>query len=322
MDRAHATRFYVAVALGVAASIAGIVAFGPRRESTPSSTARTTGDASIVAWCAPGLEPIDGGGCYAQPAKAAPFPLLVYLHGLHTPQTIGEEHERQARVARRALAKGFAVLALHGEKGACSSPELTDTFCFPSSEKTAERAPKVFSGFTQAIDAAHARGAKAEQYLLGFSNGGYFAFLIATRRLGRFDAIAIAHAGPVGQLRDAIGQPTPLLLETADDDPSNGEMIALDALLTREKWPHVITAREGGHTIADWNVDTALSFFVRFPKERWPLVPPFPTRAPKPPEARPEGGAETPAPSASAPASAEHPPDEQAPATNEPAPTE
>jgi dienelactone hydrolase len=126
--------------------------------------------------------------------------------------------------------------------------------------------------------------------LFGFSNGAYFATLVATRALGAFDAIAIAHGGPVPPTR-ANGKKPPLLLLTADDDPSDGEMRQLDAELAREKWPHELVSREGGHALPDADIAFALSFFDRALREPLPLRPPLQQPRPRkdaaPPDAEP-----------------------------------
>ncbi len=121
--------------------------------------------------------------------------------------------------------------------------------------------------------AARTRIGPGPTNLLGFSNGAYFATLIATRALGGFDAIAIAHGGPVPPTH-AAGATPPLLLITADDDLSDGEMRQLDAELTRERWAHELVSREGGHELPEWDVNIALTFFTRTRKERL-LAPPL-----------------------------------------------
>ena len=73
------------------------------------------------------------------------------------------------------------------------------------------------------IEIAKSR-AHGPTFLLGFSNGAYFASLIAERALMPFDAIAIAHGGPVDVGADAPRRDTPDLLMTADDDASDPEM--------------------------------------------------------------------------------------------------
>jgi predicted esterase len=257
-------------------------------------------DAGIEAWCAEGLTPIEGGGCFAAPparaslpALATPVPLLVYLHGRYSPKTLEEEHVRQARVARLGNAKGFGVLALRGVQGECTQEELADTWCWPSNPRNVDHGEAFFARMKPAMTAARTRlGAGGPNHLLGFSNGAYFAALIATRSFGPFDAIAIAHGGPVQPTR-AAGTTPPLLLITADDDPSDGEMRQLDAELVREKWPHEFVGREGAHALLDWDVDIALTFFARAEKEKLPLAPPL--QPPRPRVVKNEAGEDEPA---------------------------
>jgi hypothetical protein len=104
-----------------------------------------------------------------------------------------------------------------------------------------------------------------------FSSGGYFAAIIATRALRPFDAIAIAHAGPV-EPTSAAGSKPPILLLTADDDPSADETSRLDTELTRAAWPHQLVVHEGGHDLPEWDVRIALTFFTRTAKEKVPLA--------------------------------------------------
>lgn len=228
------------------------------------------------AWCASAFAPIGGGGCFAAPSRPAErVPLLVYLHGRYSPAMIEEETVRQNRVAKLATAKGYAVLSMHGTQGECTQPELADMWCWPSNPRNVDHGPAFFERIKPVMAAARARvGASGPNVLLGFSNGAYFAALIATRSLGPFDAIAIAHGGPVQPTRP-VGTTPPVLLITADDDPSDGEMRELDAELTQESWAHELVSREGVHALLDWDVDIALTFFDRVQKERLPLTPPL-----------------------------------------------
>ena len=253
----------------------GTVVYLDRPHGEPPPAPRETElDAGIEGWCADGLTPIAGGGCFAPPLEPVkPVTLLLYLHGRHSPKTLAEEHERQLRVARLGTSKGYAVLAMRGAQGECTQPELADTWCWPSNPRNAADGAAFVERFEPAIREARARVGEGSTVLLGFSNGGYFATLIATRALGQFDAIAIAHAGPVPPTHP-VGSTPPLLLITADDDPSDPEMLELDAALTREGWRHEIVGREGGHALPDWDVGMALTFFGRVKQERLPLTPP------------------------------------------------
>lgn len=74
----------------------------------------------------------------------------------------------------------------------------------------------------------------------------------------------------------------PLLLLTADGDPSITSTIALDEELTLEHWPHAIVTRDGGHGLVDADVAMAIVFFDRARGERFPLTPPLSSRPPRP----------------------------------------
>lgn len=235
-------------------------------------------------WCTGAMEPMRGNACFAAPASPGHAPLLVYIHGMYGAENAPEEATRQERVVRLGVQKGFAVLIFRGEKGECKNAQIPDYVCWPSNPRNEADGPTFVARWQPALeDAAKRVGGSSPRYLLGFSNGAYFASLIATRALVAFDGIAIAHGGPVEPTRP-LGSKPPLLLISADDDPSDGEMGLLDQELAREQWPHVVVAREGGHALLDWDVDMALTFFQRIQKEPMPLSPALARgRRPSPP---------------------------------------
>jgi predicted esterase len=226
-------------------------------------------------WCAPGFEPIAGGGCFASAGatETPASPLIVYLHGRYASDGPADEVDRQRRLGVQANALGYAVLALRGHLGACTAPELARWYCWPSNETNADAGPGVVTSWATALSAAQARTGAQQHYLLGFSNGAYFAGLIASRALLEFDALVIAHGGPVEPVHAERGTP-PILLLSADDDVAQDDMIRFDEELTRERWAHDSYARAGGHALTDQDIDAALSFFARA-RESLPLQPPL-----------------------------------------------
>jgi predicted esterase len=292
----HAVRFYVAVALGVLAVSTGVLIEGRARDLRAASAGEPGGAAegAIVKWCAAGLEAIPGGGCFAlAPERTAraggktppPPALLVYLHGRYAPETEAEELERQARVARMGTARGYSVLALRGKQGQCTDPQLATWWCWPSNERNAADGPAFVASWSTALAEAERRARPRRRVLLGFSNGGYFASLIAARALLPLDAVTVAHAGPVAPMSPVRTKP-PMLLIDADDDPSSPEILHLDSDLTREGWPHAMVIREGTHALPEWDVEMALTFFDRVHFEPMPLIPPLaPPRPPHPHDA-------------------------------------
>ena len=284
---AHAVRFYVATALGVLAVSAGVLLRGRWHDLGHPATAGEPGagpTGAIADWCAPGLEPIAGGGCFALAPESSGKPpaLLVYLHGRYAPETAPDEMDRQSRVARLGTARGYSVLTLRGKQGQCTDPALATWWCWPSNERNAADGAAFVASWSTAFGEAERRAHSARRVLLGFSNGGYFASLIASRALMPFDAVTVAHAGPVAPMTPLRTRP-PVLLIDADDDPSSAEILHLEADLTRESWPHAMVIREGTHALPDWDVEMALTFFDRVRTEAMPLTPPLaPPRPPHP----------------------------------------
>ena len=229
-------------------------------------------DDPVADWCAPGFEPIRGNACLAF-VSGKPAPLVVYLHGRYARDAASEEVDRQRRLAARATRLGFAVIALRGRLGTCTAQELAQWYCWPSNPTNADAGPDFVDGWTPALAAAQERTGSRRRFLLGFSNGGYFAGLVASRSLLAFDAIVVAHGGPVEPVHAFRGTP-PLLLLSADDDVAQDEMIRFDEELTREHWAHDSYARAGGHGLTDEDIDAALMFFSRA-HEPLPLQPPL-----------------------------------------------
>jgi predicted esterase len=276
---------FTAVALAVLLGAAVMLAFLTRRRTiiapsiaTPTSV-QAVADVPLADWCAPGFDPIAGGACLAVPSgKQVQPPLLVYLHGRYARDAVTEEIDRQRRLGQRATARGFAVLALRGKLGQCTSPELATWFCWPSNEHNADDAPAFVSTWAQALAAAEERVGSRTRYVLGFSNGAYFAGLLAVRGLFEANAFVIAHGGPVEPV-EALPVRAPILLLSADDDISQDEMIRLDEELVRERWAHDSYARSGGHALTDEDIDAAITFFSRA-GEPLPLDPPLPLHRP------------------------------------------
>jgi predicted esterase len=278
-------KFYVVVGVAVVLVIIGIIALARRggKKAHTGAGGETEEDGELLAWCANGLTPIPGRGCFAEGGQGAERPLIIYLHGMYTPSEAPQELERQARVAKLGTAKGFSVLALRGRQGQCTAENAKDHFCWPSNDRNASDATEVLAAWETALGNAERRTGKGRRYLLGFSNGGYFATLIATRGLLPFEAVAIAGAGPVDtSLPPTKEKRAPLLLLAADEDPSVESMMTLDGVLKNAGWPHTIISRDGGHQLTAADVAHALTFFERTRREPMPLAPPISTRLPKP----------------------------------------
>ncbi len=256
--------------------------------------------------CAPELSPIESGACWGAPTMHQDAPVIVYFHGRYDKALLKEELERQGRLAKRALAKGYAVLALPGEQGACHQPDMANWICYPLHDNTAGEVERFMASWRGAFDRA-ARESRGPRYVLGFSNGGYFAGLLATR-YGMRDvrAYAIAGAGSVASMpiTQPVANAPPVLLLTGDDDPSAPDTAVMMGDLSRMKWPYDAYARAGTHMLAEGDIDAALTFFERSGRESLPLSPPIasmhrpraPMQNPSTLDAGPDGGESPPTP--------------------------
>ncbi len=270
---------WATAAIGVMGALALLAMHRPPLGGSATSSP----DGEIVDdWCADGLELVAGGGCLALPDARPPVPTVIYLHGMYDRSDVGEELDRQRRMAQRATARGYAVLALRSKLGVChpDNPEYATRFCWPSNEQVADRATSFVDGWAEPLRETRKRTGAGPTYVLGFSSGAFFTALIAVRDLFPADAFAIAHGGPVEPVRASRTKP-PLLLLSADDDISQDWMLRLDDELSRVSWPHESYARGGGHALTDDDIEAALTFFKRVQAEGLPLRPPLSTHRPK-----------------------------------------
>jgi predicted esterase len=272
--------FVAALAATTATTVALRVHSSAPPANAPAAAVLEEEETGLIAWCADGLVPIGGGGCFAAPpGEGHDVPLILYLHGMFDRHANADELDRQRRVAKIATARGFAVLALRGLEGGCSlEPELASKYCWPSNERTAARGPDAVSEWQASLRAASRRRAKGPRYVLGFSNGGFFAGLLAVRAWFDAQGFAIGNAGPVEPVH-ALGPKSPLLLMSADEDASQDGMKRFDDELTKEGWPHENYSRSGAHELTDSEIDAALAFFIRLRDSS--LAHPAPSSSPR-----------------------------------------
>ncbi|MGH7284455.1 MAG: alpha/beta hydrolase [Polyangiaceae bacterium] len=218
--------------------------------------------------CAPGFVAIAEDACLetpiADPAEKKPVPLLLYLHGLYQPEQMGEELARQERVGKHARERGVAVLALRGEMGICDvHGDRVGWVCWPSNEHVAYRAREVVASWKAPIAKARAQVGNGPTYVLGFSNGAYFAGLLAVRDLFPADAFVVAQGGDVEPVH-ALGNKRPLLLLSTDNEAPTvlAEMERFASALAADGWSFVEEERPGGHELTDEDVDAALDFLL------------------------------------------------------------
>ena len=216
-------------------------------------------------WCAEdGYLGLDDGVCFYAPAS--PAGVLVFLHGMLPPD--GSPATMQLLAKNAADQWGYAVLFPRGEQGLCSwDPSVEDWWCFPTSRANVDaHAARLAASWDDHVAQLEAilSADLGERYVLGFSNGGYFASYIGLE--GWWSPLA--GAGLVAAGRAFVD--TSLL---ADERPPfyiavgalDGQQIQDSAqnlayVLNLEGWSNDYVVHAGsGHTIMPLDFDMAWS---------------------------------------------------------------
>jgi predicted esterase len=248
----HSTRRVKSrVALGVLAIGWSVTAIGGcRRASADSAPAGSSGGvaeapragAAQVA-CANGWQAIDGNACVTLPEHFADPPsVLIFAHGIIAPGV--EPLADQATLLKAAHAHGFAVIFARGRAGLCEwDAGVADSICWPTRPETVRReAPGIVAEWTEAEGRAAALAGVTFQrrYLLGFSNGGYFATYVLMDALMHVDGAGVVGAGRT-TIDDAqvVASPVPLYVAVGGEEAGSTRQDAsvLAHTLTARSWP-------------------------------------------------------------------------------------
>lgn len=219
--------------------------------------------ANTETWCPEGFEAGPQDTCFALPdVHDGKTPVLVYLHGMYEGHGSPDEWSAVLEASRR----GFAVVLPRGRRGYCAwKAELKDHFCWPTEVDDPEPFRAVVKSWDKVLWQVDAllEGGPHKRYVLGFSNGGFFAEYIAAKGLFLADGWAVVNGGSL--LRpEKQTKPPAMMLIAADEDPSQGpKMRGLHDELAHAGWTHAFCTRAGGHPITADDVDAALRFFKR-----------------------------------------------------------
>lgn len=212
------------------------------------------------------LMPLAEGAYHAAPPVAGPS-VVIFLHGMYGPEGEAEEREQQRMVAYAAAKHGLAVLFPRGRQGLCNwSAELADRYCWPSNVSHVDRAREVVDDLKRQLVSLRVNVPTATEppFVMGFSNGGFFAAMIAAHHLLEARAFAVLHGGP-GDDAAAFDprKPKPCLLIAADDDVwQRPKMGALHEMLGKAGWKAELRTRPGPHRLAAEDVAAAMQFFA------------------------------------------------------------
>jgi poly(3-hydroxybutyrate) depolymerase len=226
---------------------------------TPAKPVATL--ASSDSWCPDGFESGPQDTCFAVPEMTnKDTPVLVYLHGMYA----GHGSPEEWRLVRSATQKGFAVVVPRGKRGACAwKAELKDHFCWPQETDDPQAFKSVIADWDRVLWQVDAilEGGSHRRYVLGFSNGGFFASYMAAHGIFPAQAYAIVNGGPLEPAQKPA-KAVPVMLVTAQDDPSQAaKMKELHDGLAKSGWPHAFCTRPGPHPLAGEDIEASLRFF-------------------------------------------------------------
>lgn len=229
-----------------AAEAASAALASPATEALAAAEAPPVADAPP---CPAPFETLASGSCFFAPKGNLPgLPVAIYLHGMTTnaPWALSEG-QRLAEASGGA----FAVLAPLGRQGDCDwSEEVVGHHCWPSYPKQEAKLAVLVQRLR--VDLAEVRGRLPDHpppVLVGFSNGGYAATLLASRTdLFAVGGLVVLNAGTSSPLEETATLRT--LLRAARDDPwHHTTMVTLRERLERFGWSPMWEERDGPHAL-------------------------------------------------------------------------
>lgn len=228
-------------------------------------------------WCAEGLEALPGDVCLAaEPPRDGRRTLVIFLHGL-TDAGHGQQHALQLGMARAGHALGFSLLAPRGENG-LGPGRRADQIAWPTAESLrAEREDAILARIeaAQALAVSRQGAPFDEVFVVGFSNGAYYATSLALRGRLAVDGYAIVAGGSAASRPTAPpAQRRPIFVGIAGKDSTAKNGRALAALLDKSDWPHRSAEARVGHEVSDDHLVAALRYLRGEARKRAPAAAP------------------------------------------------
>jgi predicted esterase len=252
----------------------------------------------------------EGDVCFAPlAADAAPSrrTVVIFLHGL-LDDGAGWQLGMQRGMAAAGRRLGFSVLAPRGRNG-LGPGRRVDQVGWPTSEALrAEHEDAMLAKIDRARLAAEAsQGAPFDEvFLMGFSNGAYYAASLALRgRLLDVDGYALFAGGSAATRPSASGKARkPMFLGIASKDRTtvkSGRELA--RALRKLRWPSRAVEAPVGHTVADKHLSGSIRWLRQQVGDPVNPAPPdagtsaqAPPEAPAPPQAPPPAAKPKPKP--------------------------
>ena len=248
-----------AFAAALTGALVGTLVLAP--SCTPPKPVATL--SASESWCPDGFEVGPNDTCFAVPeTPAKDTPVLIYLHGMYT----GHGSPEEWNLVKSATARGFAVVIPRGKRGLCAwKAELKDHFCWPQETDDPQAFKNVIAEWERVlwqVDAILEAGTH-KRYVLGFSNGGFFAAYIAAHGLFPAHAYSIVNGGPLEPAQKSA-KAVPVMLVAAQDDPAQAaKMKELHDGLAKAGQTHAFCTRPGPHPLAREDIEASVRFFKR-----------------------------------------------------------
>jgi len=233
-----------------------------------AASSTTAAKPAAEPWCPDELETLPGDVCYAAtPARPAgaksgtPRTLVIFLHGL-VKAGAGWQHNQMIGMARGGKRLGFSVLAPRGQPGG-SLRHGADMVAWPTG-RAAQKAHelRLLATWTRARELVEQRQAAPfdEVFVVGFSNGAYYASSLALRGKVAVDGYALFAGGAPRQAKAKAAERRPIFLGVCGKDDTAKRALELGRALKKLGWPHRQETRRVGHLIADRHLDNALTY--------------------------------------------------------------
>lgn len=251
-------RFAPAGVMRIAAATAGAALAAFLAAPAPAAAAE--------AWCRDDLVTLQGDVCYAPgpaPLAGERRTLVIFLHGL-TDEGSGWQLTMQEGMQRAGKALHFSMLAPRGRNG-LGPGRKQDVIAWPTSEDGRKEAEdEIWARIDRARAEAEAREAAPfeDVFVVGFSNGAYYASSLALRgRLANVDGYAVIAGGSAATAPSAKGDARkPVFIGVASKDTTAKKGRELDRALARAGWPHRTSEKKVGHVVSDDHLVQALQY--------------------------------------------------------------
>ncbi|WP_437539073.1 dienelactone hydrolase family protein [Sorangium sp. So ce726] len=207
-------------------------------------------------WCSAGWIGLDDHTCFHVPETAPRgAPILYVLHGAMAPDSLPVD--LQAIAAGAAEALGAVAVFPRGRPGLCTWDPSVETYsCWPTRRETVDAAAPALIDEWMRAEALMERilgETFGGRYVMGFSNGGYFASYVALEGLVAVDGAALVGAGRMVIEEHLFSEERPPIFIAVGELELASTIASAENLadvLTQHGWEHELVVHPGrGHEI-------------------------------------------------------------------------